>query len=95
MWKWRLMVLLTPTCWIQVSGRFDEKYDAWLNDCIDKGVEFKLKSKCRADILGVDVWIENHPYGSFTSEHFGVEVRPRRATQLRAHNHMMGCIHWP
>lgn len=96
MWKWKLLALITPTCWITVGGPFNRNFDKWLNDCIDKKLPFENVRECSAKIGGVELWIENHPYASFTPYGERRElVRPSRATRLRAHHHLMKELHWP
>ena len=81
-WADVVRVLLCPACWLQ-NGSFSAEWDVALTDQLDRGVPFMPIefSQLRATIGPFEVWVGNHPYASFTCH----DLRPRRATVLRAH----------
>lgn len=80
---WKLRVLITPACWAQVHP-FMEAWDKKLSSMLDLGMPIHPIDRFTAKIGDFTVWIENHPYASFTIQGSHVEVRPRRSTILRA-----------
>src|SRR5688572_20466057 len=50
---------------------------------------FEKVDNFTAKIGGHTVWIENHPYASFTPQDFGIHVRPSRSTILAAHDKLI------
>ncbi len=87
--KYWLKVLLTPNCWLQLQD-YSPVWDAQLRHLLDSGVKFGDVSHtgCSAKIGKYEVWIENHPYASFTP-YQGLKFRPSRATILRAMDHLV------
>ena len=83
--KWKLKVLVTPKIWFRNIYDYCEKYDKWLNTCMDEGVPFIRQNLGEFSVLGVSIWYRNHPYASFTTEFEGFgSVICSRATSLRA-----------
>ena len=79
----KIRVLFMPSCWIQPYP-YSETYDQWLKKVL-KTHKFKVENQYEATIDGETVWIENHPYASFTKPHgFVNRVRPARSTILLA-----------
>lgn len=89
-----IKVLLTPRCWLQ-NSKFLKDWDQELLARIKQGYKFKLTDfgGYSADIGGEEIWIENHPYASFTTGkngkgyEFGSDehnIRPARTTILYA-----------
>ena len=87
--KYWLKVLFTPNCWLQ-NKHYSPVWDAQLRHLLDSGEKFGDISRtgCSAKIGNYEVWIENHPYASFTP-YTGMKVRPSRATILRAMDHLV------
>lgn len=77
-----ILVLSTPSCWIQLL-QYSKAWDEELNNLMTTK-KFIRVSKSSAIIGGREVWVENHPYASFSLE--SPPVRPARATMLRAWN---------
>ena len=81
-------ILLTPRCWLQ-NDPYSKAWDRRLNELMGQH-KFKLDGDecCVAKIGDLKVWIENHPYSSFTiwrdASGNRINVRPSRATILRA-----------
>lgn len=77
-----IRVLFTPSCWIQ-NSRYSAPWEARLASAM----ETERFNKCdgyRAQLGSLSVWIENHPYASFTpGSRTLLQVRPRRITILR------------
>jgi hypothetical protein len=81
-----LRILFTPSCWLQLNP-YSAVWDARLNELM-KTHKFERNSECTAKIGNITVWIENHPYASFTADH-GPRVRPSRRTILKAHDKLV------
>lgn len=79
-----LDVLLHPSCWSQLNP-FNAEWDRRLTWLLDNGYRFSSHEYLDARVYLGDykIWIKNHPYASFHP--IGIDVRPRRATILRAH----------
>lgn len=80
---------LKPSYWVQLKP-FSGAWDKRLNDLMDS----EMFTKCdqyTAELGGVEIWIANHPYSSFTPyQSTGLpEVRPRRRTIARAYDKLM------
>jgi hypothetical protein len=73
-------ILFTPQCWFQ-NNPFSREWDRRLN-ALMRDHKFKRVSKHSAQLGPAVMWVANHPYASFSPE--GAEVRPRRATVLKA-----------
>lgn len=83
--KWKLKVLVTPKIWIRNNHDYCEKYDKWLNACMDEGIPFIYKNGWEFSVLDVSIWYQNHPYASFTTKFPRIgSVICSRATSLRA-----------
>lgn len=77
---------LSPTYWFQLC-KLSRTWDKHLNKLLDSGEMFYDITDTRATLGGVEMWIGNHPYSSFTITVYGCkEVRPRRATIARAYS---------
>ena len=87
--KYWLKVLFTPGCWIQNTA-YSPLWDAQLRALLDSGEKFVVadSSGYTASIGDYVVWIENHPYASFTPYSGNSNRRPSRATILRAMDHL-------
>lgn len=85
MYYW-LKALLTPTCWVQ-NERYSSAWDAELRRLL-KTERFSNIGEYTAEIGGRVLWIENHPYASFTP-YKTLKVRPSRATILRAYDRLL------
>ncbi len=87
--KYWFKVLFTPSCWLQLQS-YSPVWDAQLRHLLDSGEKFSNLSPtgCSAKIGKHEVWIENHPYASFTP-YQGLKYRPSRATILRAMDHLV------
>lgn len=75
-----LRVVLTPSCWMQ-NGPYSAGWDMKLRRLMANG-KFTPNDKFTVYIGGVQVWIANHPYASFTP--CFSEARPSRITILNA-----------
>lgn len=84
--KYWIRVLLTPSCWIQ-NKPYSAKWNALLNKLLMEE-EFTDVTEFYARIGGIQVWINNHPYASFSPYHgnFELNIRPRRSTILKAYD---------
>lgn len=83
-----LRVLTTPACWLQ-NNDYCPEWDEELNRLM-RTERFTDVTRYTARIGGHLVWVANHPYASFTMrEH---EVRPSRATILRAKRKLMADV---
>lgn len=87
-WLGALRVLFTPSCWIQ-NQPYSKGWDAELRRLLATQ-KFEPIDSFTAKIGDWEVWIENHPYASFTI-HNGryPRVRPSRATILAAGDKLM------
>jgi len=83
-----IKVLTTPSCWIQ-NASYSKVWDEKLIELLKIGTFEKL-SECSAVIGGIEVWIANHPYASFTPTE--LDVRPSRRTILKAHEKLCGDV---
>lgn len=87
--KYWLKVIFTPACWIR-NGAYSEAFDAELTRLLDNGATFENYDRFTAQIGHLTLWVENHPYASFTPYDLAMNaVRPSRATILRAHEHFV------
>lgn len=77
-----IRVLFTPSCWIQ-NYQYNDAWDKKLN-ALMKNNNFIRTSFETATIGDTRVWIENHPYASFSPDSCGIHIRPSRATILKA-----------
>lgn len=80
-----LFGLLTPTMWIRIHPT-DQALDEWFRECLSEGVYFTHIDRCTARLKGVEVWIANHPYASFTVGGSGL---PSRLTVYRLQKLLM------
>lgn len=78
-----LKILFTPSIWVQ-NHEYSEVWDTRLNAYMEK-YKFTEVSKYTAKLGPLTIWISNHPYASFTCYEPKLEVRPSRATILKAH----------
>lgn len=85
--KEAMRVLLCPKCWMQLNP-YSPEWDAHLNQLMADD-RFKKVDGHTAMIGGLEVWISNHPYGSFTLHNPCLSIRPKRSTILRAHRRMV------
>lgn len=79
--KYFFKVLLTPSCWIQ-NDPYSSLWDKKLNQLMREN-KFIRDNDYHSKIGGCTVWIENHPYASFTCDLLP-EGRPSRRTILKA-----------
>lgn len=86
-WFASLVRTLHPRYWL-MNHQFNRDWDNWLNEQMDSG-SFEAISAHTARIGGRIVWIENHPYASFTNYGEGIRVRPSRRTIIRAHDKLI------
>lgn len=84
--KYFIKVILTPTCWLQ-NESYSEAWDELLLKLMEEH-KFIHINQYVAKIGNVTVWIENHPYASFTFFNI-VKCRPSRRTILMAHKKLM------
>lgn len=77
--------LLTPSMWIR-NKVTDQALDEWFRECLSEGVYFTHISIYTARLKGVEVWIANHPYASFTVDGSGL---PSRLTVYRLQKLLM------
>lgn len=77
--------LLTPSMWLR-NHRTDQALDEWFRECLSEGVHFTNIGRCTARLKGVEVWIANHPYASFTVDGSGL---PSRLTVYRLQKLLM------
>ena len=77
-------VLFTPSCWMQ-HREYNVAWETKLRQLMSAH-KFEPINGFRALIGGVEVWIENHPYGSMSPilENTPIDVRPSRITILEA-----------
>ena len=87
-----LRVLSTPSCWIQ-NETYSRQWDRKLNQLLALH-RFESITTHTALIGGVEIWIENHPYASFTPQN-GISCRPKRITILRAYDKLLEQIYAP
>ena len=80
-----LSVLATPGCWLQLYP-FSKDWDRWLNKKMESE-DFSDITKFTAKLGGVEIWVANHPYASLRP--YKLEIRPSRATILRAHRKLV------
>ena len=74
-----IKVLTTPLCWLQ-NYEYSRELDIEINRLLDSGETFKDITGYEATLGDLRLWVENHPYASFTI----MRARPSRATILRA-----------
>jgi hypothetical protein len=83
-----LAVFFTASCWSQ-NHPYSALWDARLNRLL-REFHFTDITEHTAKLGDYKIWIDNHPYASFTPYGMGVpEVRPRRATILRAYKQLL------
>lgn len=82
------VLALSPRYWF-MSYPYSDAWDARLNQLMEQNT-FKWASPCQAKLGGVHVWIENHPYASFSPyKPAQINVRPSRLTIIRAHRKLV------
>lgn len=77
--------LLTPNMWLRNHGT-DQALDEWFRECLSEGVYFTHIGAHTATLKGIEVWIVNHPYASFTVGGSGL---PSRLTAYRLQKLLM------
>ena len=77
--------LLTPAMWLR-NHTTDQALDEWFRECLSEGVHFTNIGRCTARLKGIEVWIANHPYASFTVGGSGL---PSRLTVYRLQKLLM------
>jgi hypothetical protein len=87
--KYYLVPIFNPLYWVRV-GKYDKKWDRELNSLMDR-YNFKYVDGFTAMLGPHEIWITNHPYGSFydynkNRKHYNPEFKsiPSRKTVVRA-----------
>lgn len=86
-----LRVLLTPGCWFQTE-RYSPEWEREILDRLAAGEQFRRDGQYAVTLGDLNIWVANHPYGSFTPGLFSglpKGMRPRRSTILWLHDRMM------
>jgi hypothetical protein len=86
-----LQFLFRPNYW-DMNYSYNETWDTVLNYLLDNHA-FVIQDGDRhvATLNGLEIWVANHPYASFTpwdsrlTQILGRDVRPSRLTLVRAH----------
>lgn len=80
--RW-LRVLITPSVWV-VLGSYNREWDRTLRHLL-RTQDFKRVDDFTAHIGGVEVWVENRPYGAMRPYiRRPLDIRASRATVLEA-----------
>jgi cytidylate kinase len=80
-----LKLIFKPSYWLMNHG-YSAAWDKALNELLDEHT-FKNIGEHTAQLGHLTIWIENHPYASFTVWHGAPgSVRPSRLTIERARN---------
>jgi len=83
--KYRLRILFDTNYWL-MNNRYSEDWDNELTKALESGRYFTEIDSYTANFAGRCIWIENHPYASFTP-HDGYycrfKVRPSRVTVMK------------
>ncbi len=83
-----IAVLTTPSCWIQ-NEPYSPAWDAECRRLLMEKVPLVRKDRYHGTWGPYDVWLENHPYASFTLYNCDAELkhgRPSRSVILRAYS---------
>lgn len=86
--KYRLRILFDTSYWL-MNNKYSEDWDNELTKALESGCYFTEINSYTAKFAGMEVWIANHPYASF-SLHRGygycglcLESRPSRVTIMK------------
>lgn len=77
-----LQFIFMPNYW-SINHRYSKQWDEKLNTLLNKH-EFTDIDRYTAKLGDVEVWISNHPYGSFSVWGSGLYFRPSRLIILKA-----------
>lgn len=90
LWPYWLKVLIKPSSWMQLAP-FSCAWDKALIHVIRNHRFTMIRDGRVAKVGTYQIWVANHPYGSFTPRDTGLpeDVRPRRSTILWAYECMM------
>lgn len=83
--KYKLRILFDPSYWL-MNNRDSEDWDNELTKALESGCYFTEIDPHTANFAGRCIWIENHPYASFTlhSRYYCKRtVRPSRVTIMK------------
>jgi len=72
-----------PSYWL-MNEKFNKEWDTRVNYLLDN-YKFTKTDGYRGTIDGVDIWVENHPYSSFTLDTKLGRYRPSRSTVAKAY----------
>lgn len=78
-----LYILFSPSYWIQIHT-YSKQYDKKLNELLKK-YDFEDSCNYYSKLGKLEVWIKNHPYGSYSIKVDGRFLRPSRMTIAKAH----------
>ena len=78
------LVSITPSYWL-LNNPYNEEWDQILRQLLDEE-EFVRLDSCTAKLGKIEVWVENHPYASFSPWFPSrLDIRPSRRTIARAY----------
>lgn len=77
------VISMTPRYWL-MNETFNKEWDSKINYLIDNYKFTKINNGYTAVIGGAEIWVENHPYASFTLDTKLGKVRPSRSTIAKA-----------
>ena len=81
-----IQFVFRPTYWL-MNYSYSKEWDKELNTLMDE--HFFTNFQTYTTKLGDrKIWVENHPYASFTKVTLGPTVRPSRLTIVRAKRHL-------
>lgn len=70
-------------------GRYSEEWDKKLNELMETK-KFQFIDRFTAKLGNFEIWVSNHPYGSFAPYFKGnCDMLPKRSTALLAHKKMV------
>ena len=83
-----IQFVFRPTYWL-MNYSYSKEWDKELNTLMDEHF-FTDFQNCTAKLGDTKIWVENHPYASFTKFTLenGYHYRPSRLTLLRAKRHL-------
>ena len=84
-------VLFHPSYWYQIYP-YNEYWDAYCKSLLNSGNQFTNITLYRATLNNKSIWIENHPYASFTIGKGQFRVRPSRYTIYKLHQRLISSI---
>lgn len=84
----RFLKSITPRFWL-MNNTYSGEWDKQLNHLLDSYTFEGGRPPYTTNLGGVEIWIANYPYADFSPYNPHLDIRPRRMTILRAHEHYL------